>query len=30
MLNGALLVKHNHTKRKDGSEHISPAHYILQ
>jgi hypothetical protein len=30
MLNGALLVNHNRTKRKDGSVYTSPEHYTFQ
>lgn len=30
MLDGALLVKHNRVKRKDGSVHVSPEHYTFQ
>jgi hypothetical protein len=30
MLNGTLLAKHNRTRHKDGSVHISPAHYTFQ
>jgi hypothetical protein len=30
MLNGALLAKYNHTRRKDGSIHVSPEHYTFQ
>ena len=30
MLDGTLMVKHNRTKRKDGSVRVSPEHYTLQ
>jgi len=30
LLDGALLTKHNRTVRKDGSIHVSPAHYTFQ
>ncbi len=30
MLDGALLVKHNRVKRKDGSVQVSPEHYTFQ
>ena len=30
MLDGALMVKHNRVKRKDGSIHISPEYYTFQ
>ena len=30
MVNGLLLVKHNRSARKDGTTHVSPAHYVLQ
>ena len=30
MLDGALMVKHNRVKRKDGSVHVSPEFYTFQ
>ena len=30
MIDGALLVKHNRTPRKDGSVHVSPELYTFQ
>ena len=30
MLDGTLLAKHNRTRRKDGSVHVSPPHYTFQ
>ena len=30
ILDGTLMVKHNRVKRKDGSIHVSPAHYTFQ
>jgi len=30
MLDGALLVKHNRVRRKDGSVYVSPEYYTFQ
>ena len=30
ILDGALMLKHNRVKRKDGRVHVSPPHYTFQ